>query len=173
MRLRRSIFASIVRGEIGQRDKRIGPLSRARRGTVAVVCAATLAALSLPVGASARASTAAHGACVHQGGPGVIGSDALIERGWTVGETDKLDSIMSGFSREICPKPSFLDIDGGSVHQKHIDGDTVWQYTFRVVSDKNRHYTVTAQLPDLRHMRITIRAVKGTLLYRSGTVRNP
>lgn len=130
-----------------------------------------LALASLPNGvADARGLAKRHAACVHRGGPGVIGTEALIEKGWTTGETDELVALLPRFWRKVCPAPGFLDIDGASIYQKHVDHETVWQYSFRVTTDRHGHYTVIAQLLDIFHMRITVESHAGKVLYRSGIV---
>lgn len=53
-----------------------------------------------------------------------------------------------------------------------VDRETVWQYTFRLSSDTRHHSLVTAQFPDILHMRILVRSTFGRVLYRSGTVKN-
>jgi hypothetical protein len=127
----------------------------------------------LSVGAmTARGAAYARASCAHRGGPGIIGTEALINVGWTTGETNELVSLLSGFSHRLCPQPGFLEIDAKSIYQKHIDRETVWQYTFRLLSDTKHHYSVTAQFPDILHMRIIVRPASGRVLYRSGTVKN-
>jgi hypothetical protein len=122
--------------------------------------------------ATARSPVYARVSCAHRGGTGIIGTEALINVGWTTGETNTLVSLLADFSHRVCPQPGFLDIAGTSIYQKHINHDTVWQYTFRILSDTKHHYSVTAQFPDLLHMRIIVRSPSGRVLYRSGTVKN-
>jgi hypothetical protein len=144
-----------------------------RRVQAHILVASLLICTCLSICATtARNAAYATASCAHRGGPGIIGTEALINVGWTTGEADKLVSLLSDFSHRVCPQPAFLDIDARSIYQKHIDRETVWQYTFRLLSDTKHHYSVTAQLPDIVHMRIIVRSTSGRVLYRSGTVKN-
>jgi hypothetical protein len=160
----------------GEGDRRETATRDGLRVALAITLATFQLALTLAllptVPATARTPVYAHISCEHRGGPGIIGTEALINVGWTTGETDKLVSLLSDFSHRVCPQPAFLDIASKSIYQKHVDHDTVWQYTFRILSDPKHHYLVTAQFPDLLHMRVIVRSSSGRVLYRSGTVKN-
>ncbi len=131
-------------------------------------CVALTLLPALPAGA--QASTIARMACAPRGEIAVYGYQALINNGWTTEEASQLVVMLNGFFTRVCPAESYLAIDGPSIYPKQIDHETVWQYTFRITIGDKRHYQVTAQFPDLLHMRVTLRSATGKVIYRSGTV---
>jgi hypothetical protein len=84
------------------------------------------------------------------------------------GRRTKLVSILSRFSRKVCPAPQFLDVDGSSIYPRHIDHETVWRYTFRITGDTKHHYRVIAELIDTFHMRVAVRSTAGETLIPVG-----
>jgi hypothetical protein len=146
-------------------------VSSERIERLALVCASCFALTLLPaLPAGAQASVSARMACAPRGEVVVYGYQALINNGWTTEEASQLVVMLNGFFRRVCPAESYLAIDGASIYQKHVDDETVWQYTFRIAIGDKRHYQVTAQFPDLLHMSVTMRSTSGKVIYRSGTV---
>jgi hypothetical protein len=137
--------------------------------TVVAAPAAGASAITSGSGIDARS------ACAHRpGGPGLVGYEGLIEDGWTIGEKNGLIRALAHFAQRVCPQPGIVDVETTTYLQKHIDNETVWQDTFRIVAaPSSRHYLITADLPSLDSMSITIKSVNGAVLYRSGRIDTP
>lgn len=146
---------------------------------VATTTAGVGAAVIAPAVANAsaitsRSSAEARAACAHHaGGPELISSKELIERGWTIGEKNGLIRALVHFAHHVCPQPGYVTVEVSTYLQKHIDNMTVWQDTFRVVARQGHHYWITADLPSLDSMSVTIKSVNGAVLYRSGRIDTP
>jgi hypothetical protein len=160
-----------------KRTLHMGPTARQHRASgpgmkpLALMCVAAFALTLLPaVPASAQTSTRAHVACAPRGEVVVYGYEALINNGWTTEEASQLVVTLDSFFRRVCPAQSYLAIAGSSIYPKHVDDETIWQFTFRITIGHNRHYQVTAQIPNLLHMSVTLRSATGKVIYRSGTV---
>ena len=126
-----------------------------------------------PAGTS-RSSSEARSACSHRtSGPELVGYEGLIEDGWTIGEKNGLIRGLARFAHHVCPQPSDVDVETSTYRQKHIDNMTVWQDTFRVVVPSSRHYWITADLPSLDSMSVTIKSASSAVLYRSGRIETP
>jgi hypothetical protein len=147
--------------------------------TAPMLCCALTASVASALPEIARSPTRAADrsvsyACAHHAGSvGLIGYETLIERGWTIGETNGLGRALNRFVQRVCPQPRFIDVEAGTYRQKHVDNMSIWQDKFRVLGARGHHYWVTADLPSLDSMTVTIRSVTGTLLYRSGRISTP
>lgn len=113
------------------------------------------------------ASPAAAGKCSRTGGPGLIGEEVLLEQGFTTGEVEGVLTAVDHLAEKICPFPEFVAVVEGSLRQTHVDHDTVWRYTFKLDASPGRTYKATCLMPDLDHMKITIRSPSGKTLYRA------
>jgi hypothetical protein len=134
----------------------------------------TSAVMAAPTTAS-QSSREAHSACAHRAGsPGLAGYEELIEHGWTIGEKNGFMRALGHFAQRVCPQPESVEVEATTFYPKHIDNETVWQDTFRiVVGPAGRHYLVTADLQSLESMTITIKATNGKVVYRSGRINTP
>jgi hypothetical protein len=157
-------------------------VGRARVLSVLVVVTTTAsvgATVIAPAAAGApaitsRNSTEARAACAHRtGGLELIGYGELIERGWTIGEKNGLIRALARFAHHVCPQPGYVTVEASTYRQKHIYNMSVWQDTFRVVAGQGHHYWITADLPSLDSMSVTIKSASGAVLYRSGRIETP
>lgn len=153
---------------------RVLPVLVVATTTVGVGAAVIVPAAANASAITSRSSTEARVACAHRaGGPELIGSEELIERGWTIGEKNGLVRALARFAHHVCPQPGYVTVEASTYLQKHIDNMTVWQDTFRVVARQGHHYWITADLPSLDLMSVTIKSVNGAVLYRSGRLDTP
>jgi hypothetical protein len=126
--------------------------------------AVTAAALAWSTGRGATPAAAAK--CSRPGGPGLIGEEVLLEQGFTTGEVEGVLTAVDHLAEKICPFPEFVAVVEDSLHQTHVDRDTVWRYTFKLDASPGRTYKTTCLIPGLDHMKITIKAPSGKTLYR-------
>lgn len=113
------------------------------------------------------ASPAVAGKCSRPGGPGLIGEERLLEQGFTTGEVEGVMTAVDHMAEKICPFPEFVEVVEGSLRQTDVDHDTVWKYTFKLDASPGRTYKAICLMPDLDHMKITIRSPSGKAIYRA------
>lgn len=133
--------------------------------TISLAALTVTAALVWATGPDASPATA--GRCARTGGPGLIGEELLLEQGFTTGEVDGVLTAVDHLADRICPFPEFVAVVDGSLRQSHVDHDTVWKYTFKLDASPGRTYKATCLIPNLDHMKITIKSPSGKTLYRA------